>query len=81
MRGRCVLMTGYVIRTVAFGVGVGLSSLASSMVGSDLTWAEVVLAVSLGWGGALSYAGIGAASTKLEPNVGRTRHRHGGRKR
>lgn len=71
-------MNGYVIRTVAFGVGVGLSSLASSMVGSDLTWGEVVLAVSLGWGGALSYAGIGAASTKLEPDIGRTPERNVG---
>ena len=60
----------YVLRSTLVGVGMGLSSLASSMVGSDLQAGEVVLAASIGFGGALAYAGIGAASKSVEPSIG-----------
>lgn len=60
----------YVLRSSLVGVSTFLGSLSASMIGSDLTWGEVVLAVSTGMSGALAYAGIGAAFKSVEPSVG-----------
>lgn len=60
----------YVLRASLVGVGMFLASLSASMVGSDLTSGEIVLAISTGFGGGLAYAGLGAASKAVEPNIG-----------
>ena len=60
----------FALRSALVGVGALLSSLASSSVGSDLTMGEVLLALSLGWAGGLSYAGLGAALKSVEPSIG-----------
>lgn len=63
----------YVLRSTLVGVGGFLSSLSASMVGSDLTSGETVLAISTGFGMALAYAGIGAAFPQVEPSIGNKR--------
>jgi len=60
----------YVLRSSLVGVAAFLASLSASMVGSDLTWGEAVLALSTGFTGGLAYAGIGAASKSVEPSIG-----------
>lgn len=61
----------YALRSSLVGVAAFLASLSASMVGSSLTWGEVVLALSTGFTGGLAYAGIGAASKSVEPSIGR----------
>ena len=60
----------YVFRCVLFGVSAVLVSLQASSAGSDLQSGEVVQALIAGGIAALAYAGIGAASSNVEPNVG-----------
>jgi hypothetical protein len=60
----------YVLRASLVGLLAGLSSLAASTFGSDLQLGEVFLALSTALGGALAYAGIGAASPHVEPSIG-----------
>lgn len=63
----------YVLRSALVGVAAFLASLSASMVGSDLTGGEVVLALSTGFSGGLAYAGIGAAFKSVEPSIGNKR--------
>lgn len=63
-------MWRYVIRSGLTGVAAAASSLLTSMPG--LTVDDGIVAGLLGVLAALSYAGIGASSSKLEPEVGRT---------
>lgn len=60
----------YVLRSTLVGAASFLGSLAASMVGSDLTGGEIVLALSTGFAGGLAYAGLGAAVKSVEPSVG-----------
>lgn len=63
----------YVLRCVLFGVAAFLVSVQASATGSDLTGDEVLYAVIAGGIAALAYAGIGAASPAVEPNIGNKR--------
>lgn len=63
----------YVLRCILFGVSAFLVSLQASATGSDLTGDEVLYAAIAGGIAALSYAGIGAASPAVEPNIGNKR--------
>lgn len=63
----------YVLRAVLFGVSAVLVSLQASSAGSDLSQGEVVQALIAGGIAALAYAGIGAASSSVEPNIGNKR--------
>jgi hypothetical protein len=63
----------YVLRCVLFGVSAFLVSVQASATGSSLTWAEVLYAAIAGGLAALAYAGIGAASTAVEPSIGNKR--------
>jgi len=63
----------YVLRCVLFGVSAFLVSVQASATGSDLTWDEVLYAAIAGGIAALAYAGIGAASSSVEPSIGKTR--------
>lgn len=63
----------YVLRCVLFGVSAVLVSLQASSAGSDLSQGEVVQALIAGGIATLAYAGIGAASPAVEPNIGNTR--------
>ena len=60
----------FALRASLVGLASFASSLSASMVGSSLTWGEVVLAVSTGLAGLLAYAGIGAQSKSVEPSIG-----------
>lgn len=63
----------YVLRCFLFGVSALLVSLQASSDGSDLTSGEVWHAIIGGGIAALVYAGIGAASPAVEPNIGNKR--------
>ena len=63
----------YALRCVLFGVSAVLVSLQASAAGSDLQRGEVLQALIAGGIAALAYAGIGAASPAVEPNIGNTR--------
>ena len=63
----------YVLRCVLFGVSALLVSLQASSAGSDLESGEIVQALIAGGIAALAYAGIGAASPAVEPNIGNKR--------
>lgn len=63
----------YALRCTLFGIASLLVSLQASSAGSDLTQGEVVQAVIAGALAALSYAGIGAASSSVEPNIANRR--------
>ncbi len=60
----------YALRCTLVGIGALLSSLAASTFGSDLQLGEVFLALASGFGAALGYAGLGAASPQVEPSIG-----------
>lgn len=60
----------YVLRAVLTGVASAASSLLTAMPGLSLD--DLIIAGLLGLIGGLGYAGIGAASPKIEPDVGRT---------
>ena len=60
----------YVLRSVLFGVSAFLVSLQASALGSSLDWGEVINAAIAGGIAGLAYAGIGAASASVEPNIG-----------
>ena len=62
----------YVLRCVLVGVAVAASSLQASAYGSSIDQGEVINAVLAAIVGALAYAGIGAASPQVEPNIGNT---------
>ena len=66
----------YVLRCVLFGVSAFLVSLQASASGSDLQSSEAVLALIAGGIAALTYAGIGAASSAVEPSIGNKRDGH-----
>ena len=59
----------YVLRCFLTGVAAAASSLLTAMPG--LTLDDAIMAGLLGLLAGLSYAGIGAASTTVEPGVGR----------
>lgn len=63
----------YVLRSILFGVSAFLVSLQASALGSSLEWSEVLNAAIAGGIAGLAYAGIGAASSAVEPNVGNKR--------
>jgi NO-binding membrane sensor protein with MHYT domain len=63
----------YVLRCVLFGVSAFLVSLQASASGSDLVRGEVIQALITAGIAALSYAGIGVASSSVEPNIGNKR--------
>ena len=63
----------YVLRCTLFGVAAFLVSVQASATGSSLTWDEVLYAAIAGGIAALAYAGIGAASSSVEPSIGKTR--------
>lgn len=63
----------FALRATLVGVAAFFSSLASSAYGSELQLGEVLLAISLGLGGGLGYAGIGGASKSVEPSIGNKR--------
>jgi len=63
----------YVLRCFLFGLSAFLVSVQASATGSDLTQDEWLYAAIAGALAALAYAGIGAASTAVEPSIGRTR--------
>lgn len=58
----------YAFRVFATGLSAACSSLLTSMPG--LTTDDIIGAVLLGVVFGLGYAGIGAASSSVEPNVG-----------
>lgn len=60
----------YVLRCVLTGVAASVSSLVTAMPG--FTVDDAIMAALLGILAALSYAGIGAASSAVEPSIGRT---------
>lgn len=60
----------YVLRCVLSGVSAAASSLLTALPGISLD--DAVQAGLLGVIFALAYAGIGAASANVEPNIGRT---------
>jgi hypothetical protein len=62
-------MWRYVLRAFLTGVAAAASSLLTAMPGLDLD--DLIMAGLLGLLGGLSYAGIGAASTNVEPHIGR----------
>jgi len=61
----------YALRAALVGIGSCLSSLAASTFGSDLQLGEVFLALATGFSASLAYAGLGAVSKSVEPNIGR----------
>lgn len=63
----------YVLRCFLFGVSAFLVSLQASGLGSELHWGEVLNAAIAGGITGLAYAGIGAASSSVEPNIGNKR--------
>ena len=63
----------YVLRSFLFGVSAFLVSLQASAMGSSLDQSEVLNAAIAAGIAALAYAGIGAASPAVEPNVGNRR--------
>ena len=63
-------MWRYVIRCGLTGVAAAASSLLTAMPGLNVD--DGIMAGLLGLIAALSYAGIGAGSVKLEPDIGRT---------
>jgi hypothetical protein len=63
----------YALRCILFGVSALLVSLQASSAGSDLTQGEVIQALIAAGIAALSYAGIGVASSSVEPSIGNTR--------
>jgi hypothetical protein len=63
----------YVLRCALVGIASVLVSLQASSAGTDLHWGEVLQAFIAGGIAALAYAGIGAASTSVEPNIGNKR--------
>ena len=63
----------YVLRCFLFGVAALLVSLQASSTGSDLESSEILQAFIAGGIAALAYAGIGAASTAVEPSIGNKR--------
>ena len=63
----------YVLRCFLFGVSALLVSLQASSAGSDLESGEIVQALIAGGIAALAYAGIGAASSSVEPSIGNKR--------
>jgi len=63
----------YLLRTVLFGVSAFVVSLQASSTGSDLETSEWRDAILAGVLAALAYAGIGAASTAVEPSIGNKR--------
>jgi len=60
----------YALRCTLFGVSAFLVSLQAAATGSSLTGSEAVYALIAGGIAALAYAGIGAASPNVEPNIG-----------
>lgn len=60
----------YVLRAVLTGVAGAATSLLTAMPG--LTVDDGIMAGLLGVLAGLSYAGIGAASSTVEPSIGRT---------
>ena len=63
----------YVLRCFLFGVSAFLVSLQASALGSGLENNEIVNALIAGGIAGLAYAGIGAASSSVEPNIGNKR--------
>lgn len=63
----------YLLRTFLVGVASVLVSLQASASGSELTQGEVGQAFIAGALAALAYAGIGAASSSVEPNIANKR--------
>ena len=63
----------YALRCTLFGVSACLVSLQASSAGSDLTQGELVQALIAGALAGLSYAGIGAASSSVEPSIANKR--------
>lgn len=63
----------YALRSTLVGISGLLVSLQASSAGSDLTRGEVLQALLAGALAALSYAGIGAASPAVEPNIANKR--------
>jgi NO-binding membrane sensor protein with MHYT domain len=63
----------YALRCILFGVSAFLVSLQASSAGSDLQRGEVIQALIAAGIAALSYAGIGVASSSVEPSIGNTR--------
>lgn len=60
----------YVLRCFLFGLSAFLVSLQASALGSSLNQTEVLNAAIAAGIAALAYAGIGAASPSVEPNIG-----------
>jgi hypothetical protein len=63
----------YALRCILFGVSALLVSLRASASGSDLVSGEVIAAFLDAGIAALAYAGIGYASSSVEPNIGNKR--------
>ncbi len=61
----------YVLRCVLVGLAGFLAALQAH--GSPVTWTAVYESAVAGGILALAYAGIGAASSSVEPNIGNTR--------
>lgn len=69
----------YVLRCFLFGLSALLVSLQASSSGSDLQSSEVLQAFIAGGIAALAYAGIGAASARVEPEIGKVENDPGTR--
>lgn len=63
-------MTGYIVRIAIVSAIAGLGTLKAS-IGDGLDAAEWVDLALVTLGAAAAYAGIGAASKTVEPDVGR----------
>lgn len=59
----------FALRCTLVGLGAVISSLIASTAGSDLTLNECLIAVGSGFSGAMAYAGLGAFSKSVEPNI------------
>ncbi len=63
----------YVLRCFLFGLSAFLVSLQASAYGSGLSQSEVINGLIAGGIAGLAYAGIGAASSSVEPHIGNKR--------
>ena len=64
-------MLGYIVRISIVAALAGLASLKAS-IGDGLDSSEVVDVISATLAAGAAYAGIGAVSKTVEPNVGKT---------
>lgn len=62
----------YVLRSSLAGVAAADASLVTAALNGGIGWDDGVIGLLLGVGSALAYAGIGAATKPVEPNIGNT---------